>query len=120
MLVADDELLIRWSIRETLQQAGHSVTEAETARSVRRELAAGSHPDVVLLDLRLPDSRGLDLLRDVRQMAPESAVVMMTAYGTPEVEAEALALGAYRVINKPFDVASVVPLVRQAFDGRTT
>jgi two-component system response regulator AtoC len=114
VLVVDDEPLIRWSLCETLEQSGHAVVEAGDGQSARQALSAGERFDVVLLDYRLPDSNDLNLLAAIRRLAPASAVIMMTAFGTPEVMAGALHLGAYRVISKPFEVDDVAALVLQA------
>ncbi len=76
---------------------------------------------LVLLDFRLPDSNDLKLLSRVRQMAPATHVILMTAYGTPEVMQGALDLGAFRVVGKPFemnDLAALVFGVMNAFSGR--
>jgi DNA-binding NtrC family response regulator len=113
VLVVDDELLIRWSLTETLTAAGHTVTEAGDAAATRSAIAAG-HPDVVLLDFRLPDSDDLGLLASIRRDAPEAQVILMTAYGTPEVAQGALELGAYRVISKPFGMQDAAALVSEA------
>ena len=119
ILVVEDEALIRWSIAETLGQAGHTVMEAQNAASAMKALKdAGEEIDVVLLDYRLPDSNDLGLLAHVRRLQPRSAVVMMTAYGTPEVTEGALALGAYRVMGKPFDMRALESLVVEAHDAR--
>lgn len=119
ILVVEDEALIRWSIAETLGQEGHTVMEAGSAASAVRALEdADEGIDVVLLDYRLPDSNDLGLLANVRRLRPRSAVVMMTAYGTPEVTEGALALGAYRVVGKPFDMHGLGSLVAAAHDAR--
>lgn len=119
VLVVEDETLIRWSIAETLAQEGHTVMEATSAASAITALEnADDDIDVVLLDYRLPDSNDLGLLANVRRLQPRSAVVMMTAYGTPEVTAGALALGAYRVVGKPFDMGALESLVVEAHDAR--
>src|SRR5580765_3568985 len=97
VLVVDDEPLIRWSIAETLGAAGHQVTEAQDAASALRALADAPDTDLVLLDFRLPDSNDLGLLAEIRRMAPAVPVIMMTAFGTPDVTAGALKLGASRV-----------------------
>lgn len=115
VLVVEDETLIRWSIAETLAQKGHHVVEAGDASSAVQAMSETSGPiDVVLLDYRLPDSDDLGLLRNVRRMRPDSAVVMMTAFGTPEVTQGALDLGAHRVLNKPFDMHGLESVVRDA------
>jgi two-component system, NtrC family, response regulator PilR len=113
VLVVDDEPLIRWSLAETLQDAGHTVAEAGSAESALRTLTDGRF-EVVLLDYRLPDSNDLNLLSTIRRLSPQSAVIMMTAFGTPEVTQGALALGAYRIVPKPFEVHDMADLVLQA------
>jgi DNA-binding NtrC family response regulator len=119
ILVVEDETLIRWSIAETLGQEGHTVREAANAASAMKALEdANEDIDVVLLDCRLPDSSDLGLLANVRRLQPRSAVVMMTAYGTPEMTEGALALGAYRVVDKPFDMRALESLVVEAHDAR--
>jgi DNA-binding NtrC family response regulator len=112
VLVVDDEPLIRWSIAETLGAAGHQVTEAQDAASALRALADAPDTDLVLLDFRLPDSNDLGLLAEIRRMAPAVPVIMMTAFGTPDVTAGALKLGALKVLNKPFNMHELERLVR--------
>lgn len=120
VLVVEDEALIRWSIAETLVHAGHTVVEASNATMAVQALTETREPiDVVLLDYRLPDSSDLALLASVRQLRPESAVVMMTAYGTPEVTKGALELGAHRVVSKPFDMHTLESLVLDAYGSRS-
>jgi DNA-binding NtrC family response regulator len=115
VLVVEDELLIRWSIAETLERMGHTVVEADDAASAIRTLEEMTEPvDVVLLDYRLPDSNDLTLLATIRRLAPHSAVLMMTAYGTPDVTRNALALGAYGVVDKPFDMHDLEPMLLDA------
>ena len=112
VLVVDDEPLIRWSIAETLGAAGHQVTEAQDAASALRALADAPDTDLVLLDFRLPDSNDLGLLAEIRRIAPAAPVIMMTAFGTPDVTAGALKLGASKVLNKPFNMHDLEDLVR--------
>lgn len=116
VLVVDDEPLIRWSIAETLERIGHTVVEAEDADAAVRTLTEMPEPpDVVLLDYRLPDSNDLALLATIRRLAPGAAVVMMTAYGTSEVTRDAIKLGAYDVVDKPFDMYALEPLLLDAY-----
>ena len=120
VLVVDDEPLIRWAVREMLEGAGYGVVEAASAREALSRVAdADGHPPAVaLLDLRLPDSDDLSLLRRVRRQAPGCRIIIMTAHGTPEILREALAEGAFAAISKPFDLAGVLRLVQDA--GRAT
>jgi len=111
-LVVDDEGLIRWSLRETLIDHGFLVVEAGDGRGAMNALADGTTPpDVVLLDLRLPDSRDLSLLSRIISLVPRSKVILMTSYGTPEVHRDALERGAYTVLHKPFELQDLTALV---------
>jgi DNA-binding NtrC family response regulator len=115
VLVVDDEALIRWSLTEMLGERGYAVTEASDARMAMAAIEGAEEPfDVVLLDYRLPDSADLRLLETVRRLAPSSQVIMITAHNSPELALGAAALGAYRVISKPFEVESLAALVHQA------
>lgn len=119
VLVVDDEALIRWSLAEMLGERGYTVTEAGDARMAVAAIEGAEKPfDVVLLDYRLPDSADLRLLEKVRRLAPTSQVIMITAHNSPELAQGAAALGAYRVISKPFEVESLAALVNQARNGR--
>jgi len=118
VLVVDDEALIRWSLSEVLTESGHVVAEAADGAAAIQALGREKPFDVIVLDYRLPDSNDLKLLSTIRELAPRSAIVMMTAYGTPEVTSGALALGVHRVLRKPFEVHDLVKLVAQAYDAR--
>ena len=116
VLIVDDEPLIRWSLSETLIESGHLVSEAGDAETAMRTLTGGRGPfDVVLLDYHLPDSHDLALLSTIRRVAPDTAVIMMTAFGTPEMSDAALRIGAYRVVPKPFEVHDMANLVLDAY-----
>ena len=115
VLVVEDEALLRWSIAEALKQRGHAVLEATSADAARGLMTEEHQPiDAVLLDLRLPDSNDLQLLEEVRRRLPRSGVVVMTAYGTLEITEAALQLGVFAVLDKPFDLNTLEPLLRNA------
>jgi DNA-binding NtrC family response regulator len=115
ILVVDDEPLIRWAVREGLESVGYSVVEAGSAREALQSLTDGAaSAAVALLDLKLPDSDDLSLLRRVRTTAPRCRVIMMTAHGTPELLAEAVREGAVATIAKPFDLTRVIGMVQAA------
>jgi two-component system nitrogen regulation response regulator GlnG len=121
VLVVDDEPLMRWSVAETLMDCGYEVVETGDGRGARMAVADGSHEfDVVLLDFRLPDSEDLSLLASIRKLSPRAQVILMTAFGTPEVVRGALDLGAFRVVSKPFEMDAVAELVAQAYAARIT
>ena len=114
VLIVDDERLIRWSLAETLSESGHRISEACDGASALTSLRTGEPPDVIVLDYRLPDSSDLSLLKSIRQHVPGAAVIMMTAFGAPEMTCEALLLGVWRVVPKPFEVHEMADLVVQA------
>ena len=102
VLIVEDETLIRWALAESLTAAGHAVLEAPDAATALRIVDEAPEPmDAVVLDLRLPDSSDLSLLAAIRRRTPSSAVVMMTAHGTPEDAAGARALGAFTSWRNP-------------------
>jgi two-component system, NtrC family, response regulator AtoC len=118
VLVVDDEALIRWSLSEMLGERGYAVTEAGDGRMALEAIQSADEPfDVVLLDYRLPDSADLRLLERVRRLAPTSQVIMITAHNSPELAQGAAALGAYRIVSKPFEVENVAAIVNQALCG---
>jgi two-component system, NtrC family, response regulator AtoC len=119
VLVVEDEPLIRWSVAQSLIAAGHTVLEADDAASSREIVRADGGIDVCLLDLRLPDSHDLELMSYVRRVAPRSAVVLMTAFGNDDVRSLALDMGAYAVLDKPFDMHAVEHVVRRAAESRS-
>ncbi len=115
ILVVDDEALIRWSLAETLNEFGHHVVEVGDGRGTELAVRSASPEfDVVLLDYRLPDSNDLSLLASIRTWSPHTQVILMTAFGRPEVVRGALELGAFRVISKPFEMGDIANLVVQA------
>jgi DNA-binding NtrC family response regulator len=115
VLVVDDERLLRWSLIETLAEQGWHVFEAGDAEEALTILCQAPHAiDVVLLDLHLPDSADLSLLEAIRRIAPRTTVVLMSAFARPEIVREALDLGAFRVVDKPFDMENISALVAQA------
>jgi len=120
VLIVEDEPLIRWAVAETLTEAGHKVLEANDAATTLRLLNTSASIDVVLLDFRLPDCDDLSLVERIRQQTPSSAVVMMTAFGTPQMTDDAKRLGVYEIIAKPFDVEAVAGLLAEAHRSKTS
>lgn len=112
VLVVDDEPLIRWSVTETLAELGVDVEQADSAASALQAITTAAPPfNLIVLDLRLPDMNDLSLLATIRQLIPEAPVVLMTAFGTPEVLAQARRLGVRGVLQKPFELAELSRMV---------
>jgi DNA-binding NtrC family response regulator len=114
VLVVDDEDLVRWSLRERFTRDGDTVIEAATAADALAHLSAGL--DLIMLDYRLPDGDGLSLLRTIKEMTPDTPVVLMTAFSSVAGAVEAMKLGAYHYLNKPFDLDDVAVVVQQALE----
>ena len=112
VLVVDDEKLIRWSLRERLEQAGYRVAVAGTGRETLERLEEDVL--VVVLDLRLPDIDGLELCDVIRQRCPRCRVILMTAEWTPELVELARSHGACEVLQKPFELDDVARAVEHA------
>ncbi len=100
ILVVDDDRLIRSAIAERLERRGYEVAVAGSLAEARAAVAKSS-PDIALLDIRLPDGVGTDLLRELTAET-DAACVMMTAHGTVQSAVEALRLGAVDYMEKPF------------------
>ncbi|HUK33961.1 MAG TPA: response regulator [Vicinamibacterales bacterium] len=113
VLVVDDEPLVRWSVSETLGESGYAVTQASDALQALEAVKA-KPADVVLLDMRLPDSSDLGVISMMRRLAPATKIILMTAYGSDAVATEARSRGAFSVLDKPFDMSVLPPLVAQA------
>ncbi len=117
VLVVDDERLIRWSLEQTLEKAGfdvHSADCGEAAIAAAREEA----PDLVLLDLKLPDLDGLQVLRRLKEVCADVQVLIMTAYADVATAVEAMRLGAYDYLAKPIDFDSLDVTLRNALETK--
>lgn len=103
LLVLDDERAIRDGCREVAQSIGFTTYIADTAEHAYRVLETASI-DVVLLDLRLPGTGGLEVLREVKRRRPETVVIVITGYATVQSAVQAMKNGAYDYVTKPFNL----------------
>jgi two-component system response regulator AtoC len=103
ILVIDDEKLIRLTLAEELGVLGYAVAGFGTAAEGRAAAAAAEY-DLVLLDYRLPDGDGLEVLRDLVSRDADRPVILMTAYSSIETAVKAIKLGAFDYVNKPFEI----------------
>lgn len=110
ILVIDDDVGVRETFSIGLGHAGHTVVLAASGQE-GTQLGSEHRPDVAVIDLRLPDIVGTEVLRALRTSSPRTAVVMITGFGSEAAAAEALRLGAKDWLNKPVDLDDLVAVV---------
>jgi two-component system response regulator AtoC len=113
VLVVDDELLIRSFLTETLSRKKLEVTAAENGKSAVALLKENTY-DLVFTDMKMPDLTGLDVLKKVKELSPSTIVVVITAFGTIDNAIEAMRLGAFHYLIKPFSPDMIEAVVEKA------
>jgi len=113
ILVVEDEQDMLLGLRKILSKQGHRVQIAETG-SIGAQKLEQSYFDIVITDLKMPGMDGMELLRKAKEAYSDIIVVMITGYGTVESAVEAMKLGAYDYITKPFDPERIKTVVRKA------
>jgi DNA-binding NtrC family response regulator len=117
ILAVDDEELILWSLATYLSKAGFEVETAVSAAAAREKFQS-FRPEMVLLDLRLPDGNGMELLHEFREAEDDLAIIMMTADAHAETAVQALQLGADDFIGKPFNMETVKHTLHQVLENK--
>jgi len=117
VLIVDDESAIRLLVKTLLEKAEYETLEAADAAALR-ELLPGPQPDVVLLDLKLPDAEGLDLVPQIKKNWPASEVVILTGHATLDAAVAATKAGAYDFQKKPFDPKELLLCVERAIEHK--
>ncbi|MEA3401246.1 MAG: response regulator [Armatimonadota bacterium] len=117
VLVVDDEPQIRSVCQEALEKAGYEVVTAADGASGLQALE-GRQFDAAVLDIVLPDTDGLQLLRAVRERDEDVVVVLVTGFATLDTAMEAVRLGAYEYVRKPFGASDLVRIIRRGLEGR--
>ena len=117
IVVVDDEDLIRTWLGEKLRSAGYTVETASTGAEGRR-LVTTAAPALVLLDLRLPDGNGIQLLEEYRDIDRDLIVIIVTAYGEIDTAVEAVKSGAYDFVEKPVEFDSLLLTIEKALETR--
>jgi len=121
LLVIDDEKDVHYSFQRLLEAEPVQVLSAESGdeglKVLKGELAKNRPVDVIVMDIRMGTQNGLETLKQIRQLTSRQLVIMMTAYGTSQTAIEAMKLGAYDYILKPFDIAQLKELLRRALDA---
>ncbi len=117
ILVLDDERSLCELLKVVFQKEGYEVLTTPSAKKAI-EIAQGDDIDVVVSDIKLPEMNGLEVLKRLRKIKPELPVLMITAYGTIKEAVEALKMGAYDYIIKPFDVEELKVIVAKALETK--
>jgi len=115
VLVVDDEAQIRASLRGILAEEGLRVLEAEDGRQAL-ELIQRENPELIILDIWMPEMDGLQLLQQLQEAAPPPEVVMISGHGNIETAVKATKLGAFDFIEKPFSLDGLLRVVKRALD----
>jgi DNA-binding NtrC family response regulator len=118
ILVVDDEVEVRELLNQILQRASYTVHQVKDGATLK-EAFDRVQPDVVLLDYKLPDATGLDLLPLIKKEWPEAEVIMLTGHATYDVAVEATKRGAFHFQEKPFEQEGLLNLVKRALEIRS-
>jgi len=114
VLVVDDEQNMRIAMFEAIKRGGHEVAVAENGR-MALDIIQKNPPDLVITDIRMPEMSGIELLRKIKELRPELPVVIITGYATIDTAVEAMKLGAFDYILKPFPVEVIEDIVARVF-----
>ncbi len=118
ILVVDDDEVMRQTLSDVLKKKGYAISTAETGRQtisfIKEQLF-----DLILLDIRLPDMDGLDVLKDIKEIESDLMVIVMTAYSDVQTAVTAMKSGAYDYIDKPFELEELKILIKKALETQS-
>ena len=115
ILIVDDQEMMRDSLAATLAREGHEVVACTDGPLAVTRLG-GAKFDLMITDLKMPKMTGIELLQETKRVRPEMPVVLMTAFATVSTAVEAMKLGAYDYIQKPFDGDEIKLLVERTLE----
>jgi two-component system NtrC family response regulator len=118
IVVVDDDSSIRRVMKMQLEEAGYEVALASDGEQAKAFIGE-QHPKLVITDLRMPCSDGMDLLRHIRDGVPDTTVIIITAFATVDTAVAAMKAGAYDYISKPIDYDALVLAVHRAMERQT-
>jgi len=118
ILIIEDEKLIRWALEQHLAKEGYDVSTADSAEK-GLTMSTQIQPDIILLDNRLPEMTGLELLEKLNIKEHGLTVIMITAYGMVEMAVKAMKLGVYDYISKPFNLDEISIVIKKALEGKS-
>ncbi|MEM1058629.1 MAG: sigma-54 dependent transcriptional regulator [Verrucomicrobiota bacterium] len=116
ILIIDDEVDVHLAFRRLLEKEPLEIeTAANGDEGIKK--AGGFRPDLIVMDIRMGNQSGLDTLKELRRRNPKQTVIMMTAYGTSQTAIEAMKLGAYDYVLKPFDIPQLKSMLNRALES---
>lgn len=115
ILVIDDEKLLRWSLQQNLTKEGFTVVTAERGAE-GLELYIEEQPDIVLLDVHLPDISGITILENIKKENKDAIIIMVTAFGDVQTAVRTIKTGAYDFVEKPFNMDKIKILISKALE----
>jgi len=113
ILIADDDRDMCHMISFILEEEGYKVVKVYDGEQAIKKVKARGY-NLMILDYKLPDMDGINVLKEVRQAKPSLKVIMISAYGSPSIKSMAKKIGVYRFLDKPFDVKRLVKVVKDA------
>ena len=116
ILIVDDEKLLTKTLSNALKDAGYKTATATNAETAEKQIFSGKGFDLILLDNKLVKKSGLDIVRKMRDRDVKTKVILMTAYDSPEVKSEAKELEVNRYVKKPFDLPSMLDIVKEVIE----
>src|SRR5712691_822068 len=117
ILIADDHDSLRRGLAQAIAEAGHDVEEAPNGNAAIEKLHEGFY-DVVVSDLKMGGSTGLEVLKTAKQLHPTTAVILMTAFGSVSTAVEAIKAGAFDYVQKPFEIEEMEVKIEKALEMR--
>ena len=115
ILVVDDDADVRSLLTDLCADEGYQVSTAKTGQEALASVES-KRPDLVMMDVQLPDQDGLAVLKQLRQKHPELEVIVMTAFGGSSVAIKAMEQGAYDYVTKPFEIDDLLATLRRVFE----
>ncbi|HDH52991.1 MAG TPA: response regulator [Nitrospirae bacterium] len=115
ILIIDDEELICWSLKKLFEKVEYSVNCAHTGDDALQKLNEKSY-DVVITDLKLPDVKGLEMVKKIKEIAVDTVVIVMSSYFSEPVMDDVMKQGVFRCVNKPFEINDIISDVKDAME----
>src|SRR4030065_221532 len=117
ILIVDDEVSMREFLEIMLSKEGHKVSSAGSGKEALNMLNDTIY-DLIVSDVQMPGMNGIELLRNVKEVCPDTTVIMITAYASTESGVEAMKAGAYGYIKKPFKVDEIKLIIKNALEKK--